>query len=127
MAPRLLALVLVLASVLASVAQSEISFEWVTVGDPGNPNDPLTGVYTGGDTPPTRGAVPYVYSISKYETTIGQYTAFLNAVAKSDPQRALELYSSQLGQLDTIRGIARFVRDGKDVFSEKTGTSVSRG
>ena len=31
------------------------------------------------------GAVGYNYSIGKYEVTIGQYTAFLNSVAASDP------------------------------------------
>ena len=55
----------------------------MTVGDPGNPNDPLTGAPTDYGPLPVRGAVPHVYGISKYETTIGQYTAFLNAVAKS--------------------------------------------
>ena len=104
MAPRLLVLLAALVLAQGSIAQSDVSFEWVTVGDPGNPNDPLTGVWTGGETPPTRGAVPYVYSISKYETTIGQYTAFLNAVAKSDPHG---LYNPDLGELDMIRGISR--------------------
>ncbi len=90
-------LVFALALARSSIAQSGVSFEWVTVGDPGNPNDPLTGIATNGQTPPARGAVPYVYSISKYETTIGQYTAFLNAVAKSDPERAFSLYDWSLG------------------------------
>lgn len=31
------------------------------------------------------GAVDYTYSIGKYEVTAGEYTAFLNAVAKTDP------------------------------------------
>ena len=124
MAPRLLILLAALALAQGSFAQSGVSFEWVTVGDPGNPKDTLTGISTGGQTPPTRGAVPYVYSISKYETTIGQYTAFLNAVAKSDPQRALSLYSSDLGALDTIRGVARVAMDGKYVYYVKNVSQV---
>jgi hypothetical protein len=101
-ASKLPVLVFALALAQASIAQSQISFEWVTIGDPGNQNDPLTDVPTGGVTPPPRGAVPYVYSISKYETTIGQYTAFLNAVAKSDPHG---LYHPDLGKLEQIRGV----------------------
>ena len=58
-------------------------------------------------TPPPRGAVPYVYSISKYETRIGQYTAFLNAVAKSDPHG---LYHPDLGELEQIWGVATSFR-----------------
>jgi formylglycine-generating enzyme required for sulfatase activity len=116
---KTLALLLTLALAQSSIAHSEISFEWVTVGDPGNPNDPLTAVTTGGQTPPVRGAVPYVYSISKYETTIGQYTAFLNAVAKSNPERAFSLWTPDL-QGDRIRGIARVTKGGKDVYHVKT-------
>jgi sulfatase modifying factor 1 len=110
-----------LALAQGSFAQSEVSFEWVTVGDPGNPNDPVSSIYdpflSGIDQPlPTRGAVPYVYSISKYETTIGQYTAFLNAVAKSDPHG---LYSSG-GDL-----VARLGTDGNYVYYIEGGTSAN--
>jgi formylglycine-generating enzyme required for sulfatase activity len=123
MTPKGLALLLTLA-LHSSLAQSEISFEWVTVGDPGNPNDPLTGVPSGVQTP-VRGAVPYVYSISKYEITIGQYTAFLNAVAKSNPQGNLPLYDGALGHWDSIRGIAQISVDGKAVYYVKNVSQVS--
>jgi formylglycine-generating enzyme required for sulfatase activity len=54
----------------------ETSLQLVTVGDPGNVADPDTGY----------GQVGYVYQMGKYDVTIGQYTAFLNAVAvNSDP------------------------------------------
>jgi hypothetical protein len=86
-----------------TTAQSGVSFEWVTVGDPGNPNDPLTGVPVGTSPPPVRGGVPYVYSISKYETTIGQYTAFLNAVAKSGVASVASPPAGDLGNGDKIR------------------------
>jgi formylglycine-generating enzyme len=52
--------------------------ETVTVGNPGNAGDPIQfqGVF---------GAVDYEYAIAKYEVTAGQYAAFLNAVAATDP------------------------------------------
>lgn len=49
------------------------SLETVPVGNPGNAADD-TGY----------GAVSYEYRIGKYEITTGQYTEFLNAVAKTD-------------------------------------------
>jgi formylglycine-generating enzyme required for sulfatase activity len=128
--PKLLVLLsaLALAQVAAAQetsAQSGVSFEWVTVGDPGNPKDPLIGVPSGGPvSPPEHGSVPYVYSISKYETAIGQYTAFLNAVAKSDPHG---LYDPALGDLDTIRGISRSGTDGNYVYYVKNVSQFSGG
>jgi hypothetical protein len=65
-----------------------------------------------------------VYSISKYETTIGQYTAFLNAVAKSDPHG---LYDPALGDRDTIRGISRSGTDGNYVYYAKNVSQFSGG
>jgi formylglycine-generating enzyme required for sulfatase activity len=125
MVPKFLVLLAALALAQGSMAQSGVSFEWVTVGDPGNPNDPLIGVPTGGIVPPpTRGSVPYVYSISKYETTIGQYTAFLNAVAKSDPHG---LYDPNLDKLDDIRGVSRSGTDGNYVYYVKNDSSYSSG
>jgi len=49
----------------------------VTVGDPGNAAD--TRYDANGF-----GSVSYEYKIGKYEVTAGQYTEFLNAVAKTD-------------------------------------------
>lgn len=57
------------------------SVEMVTVGDAGNV------AYTGAHQPwmpATVGAVAQKYNIGKYEVTAGQYTEFLNAVAKTD-------------------------------------------
>lgn len=59
---------------LVASAHSDIIMETVTVGDPGNAAD-ANG----------RGSVSYIYEIGKYEVTAKQYTAFLNAVAKTDP------------------------------------------
>ena len=51
---------------------------WVTVGNPGNARDTRYGTF------PRFGAVAYTFNIGKFEVTAGQYTAFLNAVAKTD-------------------------------------------
>jgi hypothetical protein len=54
------------------------SVELVTVGNPGNaPNTRYNGISVG--------SVAHDYRIGKYEITTGQYTEFLNAVAKGDP------------------------------------------
>ena len=55
---------------------SAVTIDWVTVGNPGNANDPATGDLDG--------SVGYEYKIGKYEITAGQYTEFLNAVAATD-------------------------------------------
>jgi formylglycine-generating enzyme required for sulfatase activity len=52
-----------------------IHVERVVVGFAGNAADARTG----------RGAVPYEFSVGKYEVTNTQYAAFLNAVAANDP------------------------------------------
>ena len=61
----------------ACIAQA-ITIDTVTVGDPGNAADTHHSGTTG------YGSVSYTYNIGKYEVTAGQYTAFLNAVAKTD-------------------------------------------
>ncbi len=58
---------------LGITAQGAITIETVTVGNAGNAAD-TTGY----------GSVSYTYNIGKYEVTAGQYTAFLNSVAKTD-------------------------------------------
>lgn len=64
---------------LATACSAEaVTIDMVTVGNPGN------APYT----PNIRtsiGAVDHAYQIGKYEVTAGQYTEFLNAVAKDDP------------------------------------------
>ena len=61
------------------------SLERVTVGDPHNTAD--TQYMVG------MGSVGYVYQIGTYEVTAGQYTVFLNAVAKTD---TYGLYNTQM-------------------------------
>jgi formylglycine-generating enzyme required for sulfatase activity len=63
-----------LASAVTVQAQNTITLDMVPVGDAGNVADPATGY----------GAVSYNYNIGKYDVTLAQYTAFLNAVAKTD-------------------------------------------
>lgn len=63
--------------VVASSANAA-NIEFVTVGNPGNTPDTRSNGFS-------IGAVDHVYRIGKYEVTAGQYTEFLNAVAKADP------------------------------------------
>jgi len=67
-------------------ASAEVVIETVPVGNPGN-----LGQLSGIGVPPwgdgynrVVGAVDYYYRIGKFETTAGQYTEFLNAVAATD-------------------------------------------
>jgi formylglycine-generating enzyme required for sulfatase activity len=55
-----------------------VTMNLVPVGNPGNAADTR---YPNG-----LGSVGYTYQIGKYEVTEGQYTEFLNAVAKADPK-----------------------------------------
>ena len=77
--------------------------EWATVGDAGNAPD-ANG----------KGAVPYVFRISKTELTIGEYTTFLNAVAASDPY---DLYNPRMGDYQHVLGIARSGSPGSYTYS----------
>lgn len=58
----------------APAAAGMPDIEWVTVGDPGNPPD-TTG----------HGGVARTFEIARHEITVGQYAAFLSAVAARDP------------------------------------------
>lgn len=62
-----------------------VTFDWATIGDPGNVDDVHGDGY---------GGVNYTYRISKYEVTNAQYTEFLNAVAAADPNG---LYNTSMG------------------------------
>ena len=68
---------LLVGGLLAQRASALITVETVPVGNAGNT----------ADTFPRLGAVGYDYSIGKYEVTLNQYTAFLNAVAKTAKQQ----------------------------------------
>lgn len=77
---------ILLGAITTAYSAKAVTIDMVTVGNPGNqPNigsDPV-------------GSVGYVYQIGKYEVTTGQYTEFLNAVARDDPNG---LYKPGMGQ-----------------------------
>lgn len=60
-------------SITTDPLSDKISIDLVTVGDPGN--------FTSSK---RHGAIPYIFSIGKYNVTADQYCAFLNAVAAMD-------------------------------------------
>ena len=62
------------ALLLPAAASAAVTYDWVEVGNPGNPNDTTNF-----------GAVADTYRIGKYEVTNAQYTEFLNTV---DPNGA---------------------------------------
>jgi len=80
---------------------------WVTVGNPGNAAD--TRYET-----PGYGAVAYTFNMGKFEVTAGQYTAFLNAVAKTD---TYGLYNIQMMWTDYGCGITRSGSSGSYTYS----------
>ena len=86
------------------ISASAISIATVPVGDVGNPSDPATGL----------GIVNYGYQIGKYEVTLSQYSAFLNAVAATD---TYGLYNERIGYDPNIDGIARNGTSGAYSYS----------
>ena len=89
----------------------------VTVGDPGNETD-VTGY----------GRVDDTYSIGTYEVTIGEYAAFLNAVARDD---SYGLYDPNMASMKNSAGIARTGSAGSysyapvDNFGDSTDRPIS--
>ena len=102
--PRTLHLVVLL---IAFPASAEVTFEWATIGDPGNACDTSVAPYY-----KCIGSVSETYRISKYEVTNAQYAEFLNAVAASDPN---ELYDPSMGV--AIGGITRSGSAGSYSYS----------
>ena len=91
---------------VASPAVAEVTFDWVTVGNPGNAEDPLNS--PGGPCEPNAcipgiGSVADVYRIAKHEVTNEQYAVFLNAVAGDDTNG---LYNASMGS-DARGGITQ--------------------
>ena len=77
--------------------------ELVNVGNPGNPANSQN-----------YGAVSYPYSIGKYEVTLAQYTAFLNAVAATDPYG---LYNPGMATDLNVAGISRSGSSGSYTYA----------
>jgi hypothetical protein len=95
---------------ITNSASAEVTFDWVTVGNPGNAPDPLNVAYR-----PRIGSVPYVYRIAKYEVTNDQYAEFLNAVAVTD---AYGLYDPSVVN-DPRVGILQSGNSGSFAYSVK--------
>jgi len=89
--------------VMGTKTTKAITVDTVTVGDAGNLSD-STG----------QGAVSYDYNIGITEVNIYQYTAFLNAVAASDP---FGLYNPAMATDANIRGITRSGLSGSFTYS----------
>jgi formylglycine-generating enzyme len=85
---------------LLSAPAGAVTIDMVTVGNPGNAGDTRVGANTFG-----KGSVDYSYQIGKYDVTIGQYTAFLNA---ADPTGTNPngIYNSQMQDDLNIAGIS---------------------
>jgi sulfatase modifying factor 1 len=97
-----------LAICYASVVQATVTFDWATVGNPGNEGE----VQSQG----TFGAVAHTYNISKTEVTNAQYTDFLNAVADTDTNA---LYSTLMDS-STRGGITRTGSSGSYTYAVKS-------
>lgn len=98
-----------------------LTYEMVTVGNPGNAAE-----FNPFPTPKLYGAVAYTYGIGKYDVTIGQYAAFLNAVASvSDPY---DLWNPSMGTDRNVAGISRGGSPGNYVYSvmNNGGDSANR-
>jgi sulfatase modifying factor 1 len=102
---------------LAVPARAQVTIDLVPVGNAGNANDPATGNVYGG--------VGYAYQIGKYDVTIGQYTAFLNAVAATD---TYSLYNASMASDLNVAGIAQNGSSGSYTYSviNNGGNSANR-
>lgn len=83
----------------SSSTTTQVNYPLVTIANPNNPNDPLTGI----------GSIDYTYQIGKYDVTISQYAAFLNAVAKTDKYF---LYDERMATDLNSAGITRSGSEG---------------
>lgn len=90
---------LVVAALSCARTFATVTIDTVPVGDMGNPNDPRNTRL-----PDIVGGVDNAYSIGKYEVTVGQYAAFLNAVAVTD---TYGLYNPSMATDLNVAGIAR--------------------
>lgn len=73
--PRILPVLIAIAAWHGVATASPAGVAMVPVGDTLNPPDPATGF----------GRVRHAFQIGKYDVSIDDYVAFLNAVAKADP------------------------------------------
>jgi len=92
-------------ALMAAGAVQAVVIDTVTVSNPGNTADTHGAGY---------GAVADPYNIGKYEVTAEQYTAFLNAVAKTD---TYGLYNTNMSRTDYGSGITQGGAYGSYVYS----------
>lgn len=104
---KLLVLMFAGGGMLAQTSAALITVETVPVGNAGNVADRRAF-------PTLRGSVGYDYKIGKFEVTISQYTAFLNAVALTD---TYGLYNVSMGTDMHIAGISRSGSSGNFTYS----------
>src|SRR6478672_492197 len=97
-----------------SAAHAAITIDTVPIGDLGNPNDPALNNPLDPASGNLFGGVSYAYNIGKYEVTVGQYTAFLNAVAAAD---TYSLYNPSMATDFNVAGIARAGTPGSYSYS----------
>ena len=93
----------------ASVS-AQVTFEWVTVGNPGNAADPLNDGAI-----PGIGSVADAYRIAQHEVTNDQYAEFLNTVAATDNNA---LYNALMGS-NVRGGITQTGLSGSFTYSTK--------
>jgi formylglycine-generating enzyme len=98
-----------------------VVIDLVPVGNPGNAGE-VSGASLPGGNGPDRicGAVDYNYDIGKSEITAGQYTAFLNAVARTD---AYGLYNVSMSYTPYGCGISRTGTSGSYAYSVSSSRS----
>ena len=98
----------------ASAAAAPVVVDFVSVGDANNAAD-TTGF----------GAVAYEYAIAKTDVTVGQYVAFLNAVAKTDTHG---LYNQRMTTDLAVAGITRIGKPGRYSYSvmNNDGSAANR-
>lgn len=89
-----------------------VSIVNVPVGDPGNDGDTRYPDMANGVS--SFGSVDYRYNIGKHEVTAGEYTAFLNAVAKAD---TYDLYHTDMWGSDYGCKIQRSGSSGDYTYS----------
>jgi formylglycine-generating enzyme len=90
-----------------SAALASVTIDFRTVGNAGNAGDSVNTFFG------PLGAVAYEYRIGAFEVTNGQYAAFLNSVAASDPRG---LYNASMGS-DPRGGITRSGAAGSFTYS----------
>ncbi|MEB2346856.1 MAG: SUMF1/EgtB/PvdO family nonheme iron enzyme [Deltaproteobacteria bacterium] len=106
------ALLAILSWVLLATPASAVTFEWVTVGDPGNAPDAAENCLGTGC-----GAVAHVFEIAKYEVTQAQYVEFLDTKAATDPHGLF----NPLMESEEQGGITRSGSAGSYAYATKAG------